>query len=370
MWSHYKIRNKLKNIPFNSEEIKSFKKSKKEFSNIKLLSKLPFFSKKSKKLDNIQLSKELPFFPKKSKRPKRLRKHQILKNILPLYDNIGISKREIAFKGYVETYNVEGADRESLSDSLFLAKSSTVDLFKDLLQEKISFKYVLLATITLKRWNNPINRYDIETTPVNSEARTVINQRFNLNTSYEKLNHVLDIWFGQGSGWIVDKIEAINIKITNYEPLAGSSYIPLPPKLNDSMKGLINLKNKDIECFKWCHVRFLIPQNKHSDRINKKDKETASTWDYRDIKFPVKARDFEIVEERFNINVNFFGYENKVFPLYVSKKLTELVLNLLLKSNEGKSHHAFIKDFNRLMYPKKEHKEKTLFYVMFTKFYN
>ena len=33
----------------------------------------------------------------------------------------------------------------------------------------------------------------------------------------------------------------------------------------------------------------------------------------------MKARDFEIVEERFNINVNVFGYENEVFPLYISK---------------------------------------------------
>ena len=31
----------------------------------------------------------------------------------------------------------------------------------------------------------------------------------------------------------------------------------------------------------------------------------------------MKDRDYEIVEERFNLNVNAFGYKNKVFPLYV-----------------------------------------------------
>ena len=66
----------------------------------------------------------------------------------------------------------------------------------------------------------------------------------------------------------------------------------------------------------------------------------------------MKARDFELVEERFNINVNAFGYENKVFPLYVSKKSNEESLNVLLISNEEKSHYVFIKDFNRLMYSK------------------
>ena len=66
----------------------------------------------------------------------------------------------------------------------------------------------------------------------------------------------------------------------------------------------------------------------------------------------MKARDFELVEERFNINVNVFGYENKVFPLYVSKKSNEESLNVLLISNEEESHYVFIKDFNRLMYSK------------------
>ena len=107
---------------------------------------------------------------------------------------------------------------------------------------------------------------------LNSEAMTVTNQRFNLDTSYEKLKQILNIWSGEGSGWIVDKIEDIIIKICTDDPLSGSSYIPLPSELNNSMKGLINFKNKDIECFKWCHVRFLNPQNKHSDRINKQDK--------------------------------------------------------------------------------------------------
>ena len=73
------------------------------------------------------------------------------------------------------------------------------------------------------------------------------------------MKNVLDIWTGQGSGWVIDKIENRWINKSNYDPLAGSSYIPLPPKLNNSMKGLIILKNKYIKCFKWCHARFINP---------------------------------------------------------------------------------------------------------------
>ena len=54
----------------------------------------------------------------------------------------------------------------------------------------------------------------------------------------------------------------------------------------------------------------------------------------------MKAGDYEIVEERFNIDVNVLGYENRVFPLYVSKKSNEQVLNVLI-INEEKSHYVF-----------------------------
>ena len=107
---------------------------------------------------------------------------------------------------------------------------------------------------------------------------TVTNQRFNLNVAYEKLKILLDIWDGPGSGWVVDKIEDIYINVSNYDLLVGRSFIPLPPELNNSMKGLIKLK-KDLECFKWCHVRFINAQSRNSDRINKQDKKIAKTVD-------------------------------------------------------------------------------------------
>ena len=160
-------------------------------------------------------------------------------------------------------------NNRSLNDSLFLAKKSIKDFFKDLLEEKRGFKYVIVAEITLKRWNNAINMYDIERIYIRLHAETVTNERFNLGASYEIIKNILDILTGFGSGWMIDQIENVDIDIANYEPLAGNSYFPLPPELRNSMKGFINLKNKDNKCFKWCHVRFTNPQNSHPEKINK-----------------------------------------------------------------------------------------------------
>ena len=105
----------------------------------------------------------------------------------------------------------------------------------------------------------------------NSEVKTVINQRYYLNDSFEIVKNSLDIWIREGSGWVVDKVEGIYINITNYEPLLDSSYISFLKVLNNSKKGLINLKNKDHKCFMWCYIRMLNPQNRNAERINEED---------------------------------------------------------------------------------------------------
>ena len=44
-----------------------------------------------------------------------------------------------------------------------------------------------------------------------------------------------------------------------------------------------------------------------------------------------------------------FGYYNRIFPIYVSEKNNDQVLNVLLISNREKSRYVFIKDFNKLL---------------------
>ena len=156
------------------------------------------------------------------------------------------------------------------------------------------------------------------------------------------------MWINQAA-WSVDQIDGLYINTSNYEPSSGSSYIQLPEKLRHHMKGLINIKNKDYKCFLWCHVRLINPTNSHPERINKKDKKIAAKLNYSYIEFPLDINDYELIEDRFNMNVNVFGYENKVYPLYISKKCHAQTLNLLLTTQDDKSHYVIIKDFNPLM---------------------
>ena len=66
-----------------------------------------------------------------------------------------------------------------------VSKSSITNLFDELLREKRGFKYIKSVKITLKKRIND-NEFDIKTLYFNSLLKTVINQRYNLNDSFER----------------------------------------------------------------------------------------------------------------------------------------------------------------------------------------
>ena len=78
---------------------------------------------------------------------------------------------------------------------------------------------------------------------------------------------------GKDSGWITKSVINHNISISNYNPLARSSHIEFPKKLNHPRKGLINIQSIDNnECFKSCLVRYLHLADHNPKRITKADK--------------------------------------------------------------------------------------------------
>lgn len=110
-----------------------------------------------------------------------------------------------------------------------------------------------------------------------------------------------------------------------YKPLNGKSYIELPSELQNSAKDLINLKNKDNECFRWCHIRYLNLQDSHPERIKRRDKKIIETLDYSGIAFPVKINQINKIEKQNNININLFGYtvrnKNHIQYWYQKKRM-------------------------------------------------
>ena len=100
----------------------------------------------------------------------------------------------------------------------------------------------------------------------------------------------------------------------------------------------------------------------HPERITQNDKKLVNHLNYDGVGFPVREKDFSKIETKNNICINVFCYENKVvFPIYNSNKKFENSMDLLLQTDENKSHYVYIKDFDRFMLHKTKNKNKKYF---------
>ena len=140
---------------------------------------------------------------------------------------------------------------------------------KDLLKTMKGYKFIETLELTFEK--SAINpetgkrESTYKTSFFNGKAKTITKAskiESELSISQQEILNTIDIWVSEGSGWTIDKVNSKR-----------SSYVELPMELKYSAKGLINIKKKDDECFRWCHIRHLNPQKKDPQRIKRDDKQ-------------------------------------------------------------------------------------------------
>ena len=124
-----------------------------------------------------------------------------------------------------------------------------------------------------------------------------------------------------------------------YTPLAASSYIPTPAKLRNPDYKLINIKNNDIFCFKYCIDAYFHPASDHVDRVNNYT-EHIEKYNWDGLSFPMSIKQIDKFENNnINISINIFGFEKEVYPLRITKYNNRLNhINLLYITSEITSH--------------------------------
>ena len=127
-----------------------------------------------------------------------------------------------------------------------------------------------------------------------------------------RIGEVLANFQRSGSNWVFVSINQLEIHMADWKPISGSSYIPLPKIIRDK-KAVINMKNEDNQCFKWCVSRALNPVTKNSQQITKELKDQSERLDWSGLPFPVDLKQIKIFE-KFNpqISINVFGFEESV----------------------------------------------------------
>ena len=271
-----------------------------------------------------------------------------------------------ALKGHAKLYEIELQDNLNPLNHFTKTRPLTESHLEDLLKTMKGFKFIETLEVMFEKdtidskAGKHVSIY--KTAFFNGKAKIVTKVddiEHELNMSRQEILNTIDKWASEGLGWVINHIDSHYINVTLYKPLNGSSYIELRTELRNPKKGLINIKNKDDEWFRWCHIRHLNPQEKDPQRIKRDDKRSIEGLNYEGIEFPVSQKHYNKVEKHNSIRT---GYENgQPSPIHISKETFEDQMNLLLITKGEKKHHVLIKDFNVFMYNQSKHKERKHF---------
>ena len=262
------------------------------------------------------------------------------------------AQKEKALRGFTRSYEISLINRQDpliqLQNTRLLIKNNLLKVLKEM--KGLKFNEVLKITFEKQKGDELIEEKPYFYTKKQTLTNEVEIENF-LETTQEEIVNKIERWISKGSAWIIKSVDGHFINVVRYRPLRGSSYIPLPKELRHPAKGIINIKNNDDECFRWCHIRHLLPQNKDPQRIKKCDKNYVEKLDYSGIEFPVSVKQYNKIEKQNNIRVNVFGYEEKQkYPIYLSKEKFNCCLNLLLITEGEKKHYCLLKNFNKFMF--------------------
>ena len=292
-------------------------------------------------------------------------------------------KEKSAFKNYTYQYVINNIGDYKPDEVLAYAKPAILNIFKS--NRNIKTMLYLNCTMTREEgYGEEDEGYD----DVKGERRSTAKFAFHSKdlklvleeTDISKLyNEMADeieeeiqkVATTEGSGWVFATVISLVLHVTKWEPIYGSSYIPLDPYLANK-KAIINMKNEDDKCFMWCVLRALYPKNDHPERIDKDLKSKQDNINMKGICYPVNFRAIDRFEDlNPNISISVLGYnkEEGVFPLKISKYTgcdNDIVLLLLkeaVKEENGeikeKTHYTLVKNKSALIASQKNnHKGK------------
>ena len=274
-----------------------------------------------------------------------------------------IEETDKAMKGYTLSYKI---NIKHSTDPLLQLQNTRIALghhISKALSAMKGLKFIETLKVTFSKAQD--DGWIYKTAYFNSKPQTVINDvsiSESLELTKQQILNFVAQWISEGSGWTIQSVDSHHLNIVKYRPMKGSSYIQLPQELRNSSKGLINLKNIDNECFRWCHIRHLNKQDKYPQRIKKSDKEYINKLNYTGIEFPVTIKQLNKIEKQNEININVFGYEEKQpYPIYISKEQYEDHMELLLITKDENKHYVLIKEFNKFMYNQTKHHDRKHF---------
>ena len=145
--------------------------------------------------------------------------------------------------------------RKVMSEALEWGNKAAVKYIKET-KNRISspFKVSVYARIQIKKLHN--GRIIFNTVNIDIKQAMLIKSNEDIeNFDKSFVNHAIKNFVQmqiEHSGWSFDSMAYIYLTTYETKPLRAASYIVTPEKLRNAKCGIINLRNPDNECLKWC----------------------------------------------------------------------------------------------------------------------
>ena len=282
----------------------------------------------------------------------------------------GILPSEQAFGGVLKTYDIPVEEHEIDLLSFMRSKRDEIENIVQLNTQNHAQKLQFSALVQLTKPSSDENvssQSDRIKIYINSKMQRV--DFTGLSKScfagmVEQMLLALNNFASHGSGWTLDSIENIELRLARSKPIAASAYLALPTELA-KCQYLLNIRNRqDEKCFLYCytaqyHNTFgprLIPANgswrQKTKPIMNISENPGAKQAAGDFMMPMAFHQMEKFELLNLVRVNVFRHSNKkLIPFRISNnKNYNFNLDLLLLSDGSMHHYVLITNIKALIH--------------------
>ena len=263
----------------------------------------------------------------------------------------GIEKEKSAFENFAVKFIIEGDPNLTPVEYFNKIYATLKDFFTYHRNIKFSMVLVCLMEQQILSKDKGVVGLKEDKAYFNSGTHMYINVNKLIDLNVKKIIEELEVFQKNGSGWYFKEVLNLEIHTVEFNPMKGSSYIPLPDWISNK-KAIVNIENKDEKCFLWCILRYLHSVDEKDNRISdlKKYENSLNT---EGINFPMKLKHISKFEKLNpslpGINVFSVNDNKKFYPLRMADKDCQNTIDLFFYEEDGVSHYSLIKNLTRLV---------------------
>ena len=265
----------------------------------------------------------------------------------------GLIREKSALIGFANMYKIKG-EPGLLPLEFFASKK---ELIKEFFRNHRNIKFTLVLVCMMEHRTGGFKMEVIQEDKAYFHSNIYINLKSTdvkeiMADAIRDIIQKLNIYQLNGSGWYFKEVIHLEIHTFEFNPVKGSSYIPLPDWLMRK-KAIVSIRNKDNKCFLWSILRYLHPKPKYDGCLNDLKFYEKELKIPKDFNFPVKVKDITKFENA-NPNIpgiNVFSVDEKrvIYPLRMALCDPIKTIDLFLYEENGKCHYSLIKNFSRLI---------------------